>query len=90
MTKDDQNSDTNGPDWVDDVVTRALNSSYGSNEPLTSKITDQEEHIEEDLVARPVEIYEQYPYPDEEGTINIPEKPEELSLIHISEPTRPY
>ena len=71
MTKDDQNSETNGSDWIDDVVTRALNSSYGSNEPLTSKITDQEEHIEEDLVAKPIGNYEQYPYPDEDESIDI-------------------
>ena len=77
MTKDEQNSETSGSDWIDDVVSRALISSYGSNEEPTGKITDQVENSEEDLVAKPVETYEQYPYPDEEGTINIPEIPEE-------------
>ena len=92
MTKDEQNSETSGSDWIDDVVSRAMNSSYGSNEELTGKISDQEENSEEDLVVKPIESYEQYPYPDEEETINILEVPEEsdqeLSLIHISEPTR--
>ena len=77
MTKDEQNSETSGSDWIDDVVSRALISSYGSNEEPTGKITDQVENSEEDLVAKPIETYEQYPYPDEEGTINIPEIPEE-------------
>ena len=77
MTKDEQNSETSGSDWIDDVVSRALISSYGSNEEPTGKITDQEENSEEDLVVKPIETYEQYPYPDEEGTINIPETPEE-------------
>ena len=77
MTKDEQNSETSGSDWIDDVVSRALISSYGSNEEPTGKISDQEENSEEDLVVKPIETYEQYPYPDEEGTINIPEIPEE-------------
>ena len=68
MTKDEQNSETSGSEWIDDVVSRALNSSYGSNEEPTGKITDQDETNEEDLVVKPIETYEQYPY---------------LSLIHI-------
>ena len=44
MTKDEQNSETSGSDWIDDVVSRALISSYGSNEEPTGKITDQVEN----------------------------------------------
>ena len=80
MTKDDQNSETNGSDWVDDVVTRALNSSYGSPEELLGKRTDQEKNKSGHLDAKPIELYEQYPYPDEEDeSTNVIEAPQEVS-----------
>tara|TARA_B100001778_G_scaffold160120_3_gene131576 strand:+ start:9323 stop:10150 length:828 start_codon:yes stop_codon:yes gene_type:complete len=79
MTKDDQNSETSGSDWIDDVVSRALNSSYGSDEQHTGKRTGQEDNRDEHPVAKPIETYEQYPYPDEdEGeTVNIIKPPQE-------------
>ena len=79
MTKDDQNSETSGSDWIDDVVSRALNSSYGSDEQHTGKRTGQEDNRDEHPVAKPIETYEQYPYPDEdEGeTVNIITPPQE-------------
>tara|TARA_B100000676_G_C18066041_1_gene841019 strand:- start:1736 stop:2557 length:822 start_codon:yes stop_codon:yes gene_type:complete len=77
MTKDDQNSETNEPDWVDDVVTRALNSSYGSNEELTGKRTGQEENRDEHHVEKPIETYQQYPYPDEDESGNLIEATQE-------------
>ncbi|GIR35072.1 MAG: hypothetical protein CM15mP49_04570 [Actinomycetota bacterium] len=32
MSNDDQNPETGASDWIEDVVNRALKSSYGSNE----------------------------------------------------------
>tara|TARA_Y100000768_G_scaffold116641_1_gene86168 strand:+ start:3410 stop:4231 length:822 start_codon:yes stop_codon:yes gene_type:complete len=71
MTKDDQNSETNGSDWIDDVVTRALNSSYGSNEERTGKRTDQERNKHDDDVEMPMEAFEHYPYPDEDESVTL-------------------
>ena len=41
MSNDDQNPETGASDWIDDVVNRALKSSYGSNEETFAETEDQ-------------------------------------------------
>ena len=43
MSNDDQNPETGASDWIEDVVNRALKSSYGSNEETFAEKEDQEE-----------------------------------------------
>ena len=79
MTREDQNSEADGEDWVDDVVSRALTSSYGSIEEPEDRHSFSEEDEDEHTLIKPEETYEHYPYPDEDGTSNTFESPEENS-----------
>ena len=76
MSNEDQNSETTGTEWVEDVVNRALKSSYGSDEELlTKKAEDETNEVKQNLVA-PIETYEHYPYPDEDESVNLSETPQ--------------
>jgi hypothetical protein len=86
MTREDQNSEADGEDWVDDVVSRALTSSYGSIEEPEDRHSFSEEDEDEHTLIKPEETYEHYPYPDEEAAIllNHPKK-----IAEVIQETRP-
>ena len=76
MSNDDQNPETGASDWIEDVVNRALKSSYGSNEETFAEKDDQEDtEVKQDL-AKPTETYVRYPYPDEDESVNLPDTPQ--------------
>tara|TARA_Y100000768_G_scaffold366344_1_gene328431 strand:+ start:12847 stop:13668 length:822 start_codon:yes stop_codon:yes gene_type:complete len=79
MSKEDQNSENNESDWVEDVVSRALNSSYGYNEELTKKRNYNEDNEDEHSLTKDIESYEHYPYPDENQSFNSAEALEEIN-----------
>ena len=52
MSNDDQNPETGASDWIDDVVNRALKSSYGSKEETFAETEDQKETEDKQNLAK--------------------------------------
>ena len=76
MSNDDQNPETGASDWIDDVVNRALKSSYGSNEETFAETEDQKETGDKQNLAKSTETYLRYPYPDEDESVNLHDAPQ--------------
>ena len=76
MSNDDQNPETGASDWIDDVVNRALKSSYGSNEETFAEKEDQEATEAKQNLTNPTETYLRYPYPDEDESVNLHDAPQ--------------
>ena len=76
MSNDDQNPETGASDWIDDVVNRALKSSYGSNEETFAETEDQKETEDKQNLAKSTETYLLYPYPDEDESVNLHDAPQ--------------
>ena len=76
MSNDDQNPETGASDWIDDVVNRALKSSYGSNEETFAETEDQKETEDKQNLAKSTETYLRYPYPDEDESVNLHDAPQ--------------
>ena len=76
MSNDDQNPETGTSDWIEDVVNRALKSSYGSNEETFAEKDDQEATEVKQNLAKPTETYVRYPYPDEDESVNLDDTPQ--------------
>ncbi len=76
MSNDDQNPETGASDWIDDVVNRALKSSYGSNEETYAETEDQKETGDKQNLAKSTETYLRYPYPDEDESVNLHDAPQ--------------
>ena len=79
MSNDDQNPETGASDWIEDVVNRALKSSYGSNEETFAEKEDQEATEAKQNLTNPTDAYVRYPYPDEDESINLHDKPEAIN-----------
>ena len=79
MSNDDQNPETGASDWIDDVVNRALKSSYGSNEKTFAETEDQKETEDKQNLTNPTDAYVRYPYPDEDESINLHDTPEAIN-----------
>ena len=79
MSSDDQNPETGASDWIEDVVNRALKSSYGSNEETFAEKEDQEETEVKPNLTKPTDTYVRYPYPDEEESINLHDTPQAIN-----------
>ncbi len=76
MSNDDQNPETGASDWIEDVVNRALKSSYGSNEETFAETEDQKETEDKQNLAKSTETYLRYPYPDEDESVNLHDAPQ--------------
>ena len=76
MSNDDQNPETGASDWIDDVVNRALKSSYGSNEETFAETEDQKETEDKQNLAKSTETYLPYPYPDEDESVHLHDAPQ--------------
>lgn len=76
MSNDDQNPETGASDWIEDVVNRALKSSYGSNEETFAEKEDQEATEAKQNLTNPTDAYVRYPYPDEDESINLQDTPQ--------------
>ena len=79
MSNDDQNPETGASDWIEDVVNRALKSSYGSNEETFAEKEKQEETEDEQNLTNPTDTYVRYPYPDEDQNINLHDTPQVIN-----------
>ena len=79
MSNDDQNPETGASDWIEDVVNRALKSSYGSNEETFAEKEDQEATEVKQNLTNPTDAYVRYPYPDEDESINLHDTPEAIN-----------
>ena len=79
MSNDDQNPETGTSDWVEDVVNRALKSSYGSNEETFAEKEDQEATEAKQNLTNPTDAYVRYPYPDEDESINLHDTPQAIN-----------
>ena len=79
MSNDDQNPETGASDWIEDVVNRALKSSYGSNEETSAEKEDQEATEANQNLTNPTDAYVRYPYPDEDESINLHDTPEAIN-----------
>ena len=79
MSNDDQNPETGASDWIEDVVNRALKSSYGSNEETFAEKEDQEATEAKQNLTNPTDAYERYPYPDEDESINLHDTPQAIN-----------
>lgn len=79
MSNDDQNPETGASDWIEDVVNRALKSSYGSNEETSAEKEDQEATEAKQNLTNPTDAYVRYPYPDEDESINLHDTPEAIN-----------
>ena len=79
MSNDDQNPETGTSDWIEDVVNRALKSSYGSNEETFAEKEDQEATEVKQNLANPTDTYVRYPYPDEDESINLHDTPQAIN-----------
>ena len=79
MSNDDQNPETGASDWIEDVVNRALKSSYGSNEETFAEKEDQEATEAKQNLRNPTDAYVRYPYPDEDESINLYDTPEAIN-----------
>ena len=79
MSNDDQNPETGTSDWIEDVVNRALKSSYGSNEETFAEKKDQEATEAKQNLTNPTDAYVRYPYPDEDESINLHDTPEAIN-----------
>ncbi len=79
MSNDDQNPETGTSDWIEDVVNRALKSSYGSNEETFAEKEDQEATEAKQNLTNPTDAYVRYPYPDEDESINLHDTPEAIN-----------
>ena len=79
MSNDDQNLETGASDWIEDVVNRALKSSYGSNEETFAEKEDQEATEVKQNLTNPTDAYVRYPYPDEDESINLHDTPEAIN-----------
>jgi len=79
MSNDDQNPETGASDWIEDVVNRALKSSYGSNEETFAEKENQEETEVEQNLTNPTDTYVRYPYPDEDESINLHDTPQAIN-----------
>ena len=79
MSNDDQNPETGASDWIEDVVNRALKSSYGSNEETFAEKEDQEATEAKQNLTNPTDAYVRYPYPDEDESINLHDTPEAIN-----------
>ena len=75
MSNDDQNPETGTSDWIEDVVNRALKSSYGSNEETFAEKEDQEATEVKQNLTNPTDAYVRYPYPDEDESIKLHDTP---------------
>lgn len=76
MSNDDQNPETGASDWIEDVVNRALKSSYGSNEETFAEKEDQEATEVKQNLTNPTDAYVRYPYPDEDESIKLQDTPQ--------------
>ena len=79
MSNDDQNPETGTSDWIEDVVNRALKSSYGSNEETFAEKEDQEATEVKQNLTNPTDAYVRYPYPDEDESINLHDTPQAIN-----------
>ena len=79
MSNDDQNPETGASDWIEDVVNRALKSSYGSNEETFAEKEDQEATEAKQNLTNTTDAYVRYPYPDEEESINLHDTPQAIN-----------
>ena len=79
MSNDDQNPETGASDWIEDVVNRALKSSYGSNEETFAEKEDQEATEAKQNLTNPTDTYVRYPYPDEDEIINLHDTPQAIN-----------
>ena len=79
MSNDDQTPETGASDWIEDVVNRALKSSYGSNEETFAEKEDQEATEAKQNLTNPTDAYVRYPYPDEDESINLHDTPEAIN-----------
>ena len=79
MSNDDQNPETGTSDWIEDVVNRALKSSYGSNEETFAEKEDQEATEAKQNLTNPTDAYVRYPYPDEDESINLHDTPQAIN-----------
>lgn len=79
MSNDDQNPETGASDWIEDVVNRALKSSYGSNEETFAEKEDQEATEAKQNLTNPTDAYVRYPYPDEDESINLHDTTEAIN-----------
>jgi signal peptidase I len=79
MSNDDQNPETGASDWIEDVVNRALKSSYGSNDETFAEKEDQEATEAKQNLTNPTDAYVRYPYPDEDESINLHDTPEAIN-----------
>ena len=79
MSNDDQNPETGASDWIEDVVNRALKSSYGSNEETFAEKEDQEATEAKQNLTNPTNAYVRYPYPDEDESINLHDTTEAIN-----------
>ena len=79
MSNDDQNPETGASDWIEDVVNRALKSSFGSNEETFAEKEDQEATEAKQNLTNLTDAYVRYPYPDEDESINLHDTPEAIN-----------
>ena len=79
MSNDDQNPETGTSDWIEDVVNRALKSSYGSNEETFAEKDDQEATEVKQNLTNHADAYVRYPYPDEDESINLHDTPQAIN-----------
>ena len=79
MSNDDQNPMNGASDWVEDVVNRALKSSYGSNEETFAEKEDQEATEGKQNLTNPTDTYVRYPYPDEDESIKLHDTPQAIN-----------
>ena len=79
MSNDDQNPETGASDWIEDVVNRALKSSYGSNEETFAEKEDQEATEVKQNLTNLTDAYVRYPYPDEDESINLHDTPQAIN-----------
>ena len=79
MSNDDQNPETGASDWIEDVVNRALKSSYGSNEETFAEKDDQEATEVKQNLTNHADAYVRYPYPDEDESINLHDTPQAIN-----------
>lgn len=88
MSNDDQTPETDDSEWIEDVVNRALKSSYGSNEKTFAEKEDQEETEVKQNLTKPTDTYVRYPYPDEDESINPHDTPQAINEEGSARPVK--
>ena len=79
MTKEDKDSETNPSQWIEDVVNRALTSSFGSDEKIANESNHNDENDDAYKPSEQEGTFEHYPYPDEDESSKVIEPTQEAS-----------